>query len=528
MSLDFKPSRKTINSFQRYINSLINQNNGDSIQQNDDFREKYEMNFQDFSIESSIINDDVSALSSLTTDTNFSFKSIEVGELFVDLISFAALCGSSNCFNYLLVNGIEITNDIARFVIMGGNYSIFETCLQNGISFRETASFALDAHQNSIFEWIVENYNLDYQNDKVIPFFNNTLFDIYLLSINSDIKPIVKRALANNLLFLKYLVDIKGVYLDQSSIFQPAFFDQYNILDYLLSRGLDINYSTRYRNIITDPIETKNVKMVKYIIDHDFNVNVLDTEKKSLLFYCDLNDGFDTVNLLLESGVNINQKQQNGQTIIFECIERGSIEMVCLLKSKNANLEIKDSNGNTPLLWAVYQGKFDFVKLLVEKFNVNLNTVNNSGWNVTHICAMNDRVSMLKYFAEKQVYFDLPDRTKSTPLIRGAAFESIVLYLCDIGADINYKNKDGWTALERACDNCSFESARELIYRGADVNAIDKKKWSPLHRAAYKGYYEICEMLLANGANPDLKNDSGATAAQLTNDDTLKNLIDQY
>lgn len=32
MSLDFKPSRKTINSFQRYINSLINQNNGDSIQ----------------------------------------------------------------------------------------------------------------------------------------------------------------------------------------------------------------------------------------------------------------------------------------------------------------------------------------------------------------------------------------------------------------------------------------------------------------------------------------------------------------
>ena len=44
--------------------------------------------------------------------------------------------------------------------------------------------------------------------------------------------------------------------------------------------------------------------------------------------------------------------------------------------------------------------------------------------------------------------------------------------LLDAGADVNLKNKDGWTALMSAIDGGNVECIKCLVGRGADVNSV--------------------------------------------------------
>lgn len=492
----------------------------------------YETNFEEGSIEHCIINDDVSQLSIHATQKNLlSFEvKIKSHELFLNLLEFAALCGSAQVFNYLMLNGFNLEDKIAKHVVLGENEEIFEICVQNGINFSQFANLAISAHRNTIFEWIIQTYNLNLniQENGTFKYKFNTAFDLYFASSGVDLSLILERSARGNFLIFKYLVEQKNAFITPETMFYAAQNCQYGILEYLLNRGLDINVKIRNNYIIYEPLRTENIEMVKFILSKGFKTYVLDSNKRNLLFRVNMRNGIEMMKILIKSGVKVNQKDENGQTVLFEAVANGTDEMIMFLVKNGANIEMKDNEGNTPLLYAITHANRKRVIFLCETLNANKSVVNSSGMNVTHLCAMNDNIALLEYFANNDVNFDLPDKTKSTPLLRGAGFGRIVTYLVAIGADVNFRNKDGWTPLARAVDNDSIVSVQELIRRGANVDVVDKKKWSPLHRAAYKGYTNIVRCLLKNGANIELKNDAGLTAAELTNDPQLQQLIDSY
>jgi len=69
------------------------------------------------------------------------------------------------------------------------------------------------------------------------------------------------------------------------------------------------------------------------------------------------------------------------------------------------------------------------------------------------------------------------------------------------GADINLKNRQGWTPLHAAVWNQKQDIAKLLIEKGADVNVKDRSSRTALQFAADTGQKEIVELLLANKAD---------------------------
>lgn len=77
------------------------------------------------------------------------------------------------------------------------------------------------------------------------------------------------------------------------------------------------------------------------------------------------------------------------------------------------------------------------------------------------------------------------------------------------GADVNTKDKDGYTALIHASMNGHTEVVKTLLAKGVDVNAKVAGEWNngltALMGASMNGHSEVVKILLAQGADVNAK-----------------------
>lgn len=72
----------------------------------------------------------------------------------------------------------------------------------------------------------------------------------------------------------------------------------------------------------------------------------------------------------------------------------------------------------------------------------------------------------------------------------------IVVKLLDHGADINFKDLQGWSPLALAALASHFEAVCMLVARGANLLSIDSKGCRPIGHAAFNGHHAIEDYLL--------------------------------
>lgn len=82
------------------------------------------------------------------------------------------------------------------------------------------------------------------------------------------------------------------------------------------------------------------------------------------------------------------------------------------------------------------------------------------------------------------------------------------------GADIDYVNRHGETALMLAAWKNRPHAVRWLLAHGAQPNRPERQ-WSPLHYAAFAGHQEIVELLLAAGADINARSTNGSTVLMM-------------
>ena len=105
--------------------------------------------------------------------------------------------------------------------------------------------------------------------------------------------------------------------------------------------------------------------------------------------------------------------------------------------------------------------------------------------------------------------------------------KEIVKYLISQGADVNIMAENTETALLWAVDEEYLDIIELLVNAGADTNIKGEFSRTPLLVSANLGNVAISKVLLENGANPHLKldNEDGSTPLSIAEDKGITELI---
>ena len=159
-----------------------------------------------------------------------------------------------------------------------------------------------------------------------------------------------------------------------------------------------------------------------------------------------------------------------------------------------------DGDNQTALHLASFRGNIKIIKLLIANY-AEINVLTAKGYNMIHKAAMGNKPSAIIYF-NKKYNMNLEDtdenQMNALHLATRNCMENSVIYLLNLGINVNLKDKEGNTALHYAVRKGQIRIIKKLIQRGADVNIPDfKKKKTPVMLA--KNNPEIMEIFRKKG-----------------------------
>lgn len=287
---------------------------------------------------------------------------------------------------------------------------------------------------------------------------------------------------------------------------------------------------------------------VKSLIDSGANVNAMDDDQLTALHHAVIGRNRDIVELLISKGADVNAKGQYGQTPfsltvvapfqrrtlpsqgeidccramaemliasgaeidIHRLATSGDIKRIKELIEKGADVNSISDDGESLITSASWGGQWELVRFLGENGgNVNGMT----GYRALGNAAYGGSLDTVKYLVEEGSCMET-EGEEATPLQRASAqgHLEIIQYLVTNGANVNTKNKYGYTALMEAAKSGSLEIVKFLVEKGADVDAKDRYSATALIRAAGQGHLEVVSFLVKKGACVNQRTTHGQSA----------------
>ena len=238
---------------------------------------------------------------------------------------------------------------------------------------------------------------------------------------------------------------------------------------------------------------------------------------------------------ILDLGADVNELDADGRTPLFWAVTRGKVDSIELLLKLNADPNIKFSRDNlnpttlhkaTISLNSLKDAKI--VKLLL-KAGADPNVTNlqketpllriSRGGNDT--LAFDVSKDLIDAGANVNLSEDLAGMT---PLLHAVSSGNAALVdlLLKAGADPNSANFQNATSLLSASfkedNSLSTSLGKKLIDAGADVNIQSSfNGMTPLHNSVGRGNTQLVDLLLTAGADPEIRNHRGIRAIDQIN-----------
>jgi len=271
-------------------------------------------------------------------------------------------------------------------------------------------------------------------------------------------------------------------------------------------------------NILLRCVE-RNEALAKFIVEN-YDISQLDHSNKfglTPLMYAAMNNNIELAKALIEKGSDVNTPSSgpvgnnsywiktNGLAPIALAVRCGNVEIVKLLIDAGADTSVCDDDGCPAVFSLVY---YPFRFLEERRFNSPI---------FKNKC---DIIPLMKdlEIPDKRGYTVLMEAMCTTQFNhnRTDAYTNvpIALSLIENGANVNAAANDGTTPLHLAARGPE-ESFKALIKAGANPNAQDNKGNTPLILACKWESEKKVRMLLRAGADFNIKNNDGESAADL-------------
>lgn len=250
---------------------------------------------------------------------------------------------------------------------------------------------------------------------------------------------------------------------------------QLHSLEHLLKNGPEIISSIKKENkscFIQKAVRNEDIEMVQLLIEHQFNLNVVDTYGKSAIDYAIATDNIDILNLLLQNDAKIN----DFTLPLLYSVKNRNIKLFEKLLHSTNNVSVSDEFGTTPLHFAAWNKDYEFAQILIDN-NAFINTTDNC-------CDQNFTKNIDKGFYS--YINELKKHIFTSPLhiAVGKKDEAIATMFLECHANVNSKDGYGRSPLHIAAAMKSQEQNAliEMLLRyGANINVLDNFKRLPIY-----------------------------------------------
>ena len=289
---------------------------------------------------------------------------------------------------------------------------------------------------------------------------------------------------------------------------------------------------------------TNRPDVTQYLINMGSDVNVLDKEDKSPLYYC---KSEEVAKMMVDAGADVNRPSVLGKTPLHHvCISDANPGAVKILLQSGARVNAEDKFGDTPFLYACGMAYFcineeEFAQNL-PKINIllehgaDIHHINSKGENGLHLCSRYGAHEVVEILTKHGVEVNALNKKRQTPLATACLSTALALHgqegilttlglLLEHGADPMIADEQGLAPLHvlmlqlgGSKNILSFVDV--LVRRGASVNAGDHMLRTPVHYASYAtahgNWPEKLEELMSLGADLNLQDVEGFTAVHVT------------
>lgn len=319
-------------------------------------------------------------------------------------------------------------------------------------------------------------------------------------------------------------VDINGMDLNgRTAVMEAAEAGRLEVVKLLIERGANVNLRSRYRRTaLMDAARKGHLNVASMLLERGADVNakglawwdvqeiirartrdeakqlLADARDSTALIEAVASGHLEIARLLIESGAYVNAETESGETALTRAIWMSSTkdsDMVKLLLSKGA--DVRGNRRIPPLRVAVRKGREDLVTVLLDRGADPCND-EISLW----LCVYGGEVDILRLLLDRGANANSKDENGRTLLMEAAARDHQLKRwyhrLKDLLVRIVFLNP--WGPVYRSGER-DPQMVKLLLDKGADVNARDQEGWTALNRAQRRGSKEIVELLKAYGAN---------------------------
>jgi uncharacterized protein len=238
-----------------------------------------------------------------------------------------------------------------------------------------------------------------------------------------------------------------------------------------------------------------------------------------------------SVACLLAAAVFVTVTRAAGDGPVTKAVKAEDLQAVRALIKAGTDVNAKSPDGSTPLLWAAERSAHEIAQALIAA-KASVDTPNDYGVTpLLHASRIGD-AAMVDILLRGGANPSLAHPEGETPLLAAARSGSVqaVRLLLARGVDVNSAEKfQGTTALMYAAAEGHLDVAGVLLEAGADANkqghvtSLGQRKnadhptggFTALMFAARNGNDAMVRRLAAGGANLNLKNGDGASAAMI-------------